>query len=159
MEVALSQKDFSALHLSALRFAPVKEPVRQPPKVAPGRSRWLNRTVLGIGLAAVMAVLVIAAPMNIWTLALVFVLGGVYVAMEETLEDSLAAELVTEEHHGMAFGVLATVNGVGDFLSSILVGALWSAFGTATAFGYSAVLFAAGAWPAGRVHGPARAAP
>jgi len=45
----------------------------------------------------------------------------------------------------MAFGVLATVNGVGDFLSSIVVGALWTAFGTAVAFGYSAVLFFAGA--------------
>jgi dipeptide/tripeptide permease len=37
------------------------------------------------------------------------------------------------------------VNGVGDFLSSIIVGALWTAFGTSVAFGYSAVLFAAGA--------------
>ena len=68
-----------------------------------------------------------------------------YVAIEETLEDSFCAELVGEEHHGMAFGTLATVNGVGDFLSSIMVGALWTAFGTSVAFGYSAVLFAAGA--------------
>jgi hypothetical protein len=37
------------------------------------------------------------------------------------------------------------VNGVGDFLSSICVGALWTGFGTRVAFGYSAVLFAAGA--------------
>ena len=50
-----------------------------------------------------------------------------------------------EEQHGMAFGVLATVNGVGDFLSSIIVGALWTAAGTKVAFGYSAVLFSLGA--------------
>ena len=43
-----------------------------------------------------------------------FYVGRVYVAIEETLEDSFCAELVEEEHHGMAFGVLATVNGVGD---------------------------------------------
>jgi hypothetical protein len=46
----------------------------------------------------------------------------------------------------MAFGTLAPVNGVGDFLSSIVVGALWTLLGTAAAFGFSAVLFLAGAW-------------
>jgi len=80
-----------------------------------------------------------------WTLGIVFALGGIYVGIEETLEDSLCAELVGEEHHGMAFGVLATVNGVGDFLSSLVVGVLWSAFGPAVAFSYSAVLFTLGA--------------
>jgi len=45
----------------------------------------------------------------------------------------------------MAFGVLATVNGVGDFVSSLVVGGLWTAFGTSVAFGFSAVLFTAGA--------------
>jgi hypothetical protein len=75
----------------------------------------------------------------------IFILGGVYVAIEETLEDSFCAELVNEEHHGMAFGTLATVNGAGDFLSSIIVGTLWTAFGTSVAFSYSAGLFATGA--------------
>jgi predicted aconitase len=45
----------------------------------------------------------------------------------------------------MAFGVLATVNGIGDFLSSAIVGLLWSVAGTTVAFGYSAALFFAGA--------------
>lgn len=99
----------------------------------------------GYGLAAAMAVLVIMLPANIWTLGTVFVLGGIYVGIEETLEDSLCAELVGTEQHGMGFGVLATVNGVGDFLSSAIVGALWGAFGTGVAFAYSAVLFTAGA--------------
>ncbi len=99
----------------------------------------------GYALAAVMAGLVLALPLNEVTLAAVFLCGGVYVAVEETLEDSLCAELVAAEHHGMAFGTLATVNGVGDFVSSLAVGALWSAFGIPAAFGYSAVLFAAGA--------------
>ena len=99
----------------------------------------------GYALAAVMAVLVIALPATLWTLGLVFALGGIYVGIEETLEDSFCAELVGEEHHGMAFGVLATVNGVGDFLSSLVVGVLWSAFGPAVAFSYSAVLFTLGA--------------
>jgi len=45
----------------------------------------------GYSLAALMAVLIIALPFNLWTLATVFVLGGIYVAIEETLEDSLCA--------------------------------------------------------------------
>lgn len=98
----------------------------------------------GYGLAAAMALLICLAPMTPWTLALVFLSGGIYVAIEETLEDSLCAELVGPEQHGMAFGVLATVNGIGDFLSSIIVGALWTTVGVGAAFGYSAVLFAAG---------------
>ena len=98
----------------------------------------------GYALAAVMAILVIALPVTIWTFVLIFVFGGIYVGVEETLEDSLCAELVDEEHHGMAFGVLATVNGIGDFISSIVVGLLWTQFGTTVAFGYCAVLFLLG---------------
>ena len=92
-----------------------------------------------------MGLLVILLPVSIWTLGLIFLVGGIYVATEETLEDSLCAELVDESHHGMAFGVLATVNGIGDSLSSIVVGTLWSAFGVTAAFSYSVLLFFAGA--------------
>jgi MFS family permease len=100
---------------------------------------------VGYLMAGAMCVCIIVLPPSIATMALIFFLGGTNVALEETLEDSLSAELVTTDHHGMAFGTLATVNGVGDFASSIVVGALWSAFGTAIAFGYSAVLSIAGA--------------
>ena len=99
----------------------------------------------GYGLAAVTGLLLVFAPMNLPMLVVVFVLAGIYVATEEALEDSLAAELVDKAQHGMGFGVLATVNGVGDFLSSVVVGLLWTAFGPQVAFDYSAVLFVAGA--------------
>jgi len=99
----------------------------------------------GYALAAVMALLIIVTPANVWMFVLIFVLAGIYIAIEETLEDSLCAELVGEEQHGMAFGVLATVNGVGDFMSSIIVGLLWTHVGITAAFGYSAVLFVLGA--------------
>lgn len=109
--------------------------------------RFDKKMILGCGylLGAVMILCMIAFPPSITTLALVFVIGGIYVAMEETLEDSFAAELVEKEHHGMAFGVLSTVNGMGDFISSIVVGFLWTKLGTATAFSYSLVLFLLGA--------------
>jgi dipeptide/tripeptide permease len=92
-----------------------------------------------------MALGIIFLPVGLGPLALVFILGGVQVAIEETLEDSFCAELVEPAQHGMAFGILATVNGIGDFLSSTVVGLLWSAVGQTVAFGYSAVLFLFGA--------------
>jgi MFS family permease len=105
----------------------------------------------GYALAGLMTLAIILLPPTNWAMALVFIAGGIYIAMEETLEDSFCAELVDVSHHGMAFGVLATVNGVGDFLSSVIVGALWSAFGTQIAFSYSGVLFFAGAAVMARV--------
>ncbi len=116
-------------------------------------SGWLSdhlphrRAVLaaGYGLAVVTALLLCTGTHSLWLLGGIFVLAGLYIGTEEALEDSVAAEIVPRDQHGMAFGTLAAVNAVGDFVSSLLVGALWSAFGVATAFGVSAVLFAAGA--------------
>ena len=115
-------------------------------------SGWLadhydKRRILSGGyvLAAVMTLCVISLPLTIWSLVLIFILGGIYIGIEETLEDSLCAELVGDAQKGMAFGLMATVNGVGDFISSMTVGILWSNFGTTIAFGYSTVLFIAGA--------------
>jgi MFS family permease len=96
-------------------------------------------------LAVLMALGLVFLPMNVWTLAGVFALGGLSTGMVETLEDSFCAELVGEESHGVAFGLLATVNGLGDFASSLIVGLLWTAAGTPIAFAYSGVLFLAGA--------------
>lgn len=82
-------------------------------------------------------------------LAIAFALGGVYVGIEETLEDSLAAELVPPRQRGAGFGLLAIVNGAGDFVSSLLTGWLWSAAGPAIAFGFAGLLMAAGAMGVG----------
>ena len=111
--------------------------------------KWL--LAVGYALGAGMAVCIIIAPAGLWSLPIIFILGGMSVALEETLEDSYCAELVEEKHQGMAFGVLATVNGLGDFLSSIVVGLLWTAAGPSVAFAYSAILSLAGAWLVTRV--------
>lgn len=99
---------------------------------------------IGYFMGAVMAAGVILLPMNVWTLAMVFLVGGIYVGIEETLEDAFCAELVPEQHHGMAFGTLATVNGIGDFVSSAVVGVLWTTCGVPVAFAYSGILFVCG---------------
>jgi MFS family permease len=105
--------------------------------------KWMLAGAYGVG--ALMSGCIIALPPGLWSLSIIFILGGVNMALMETMEDSYCAELVDEAHHGTAFGLLATVNGVGDFVSSIAVGLLWSAIGTTAAFGCSAALFAAGA--------------
>jgi len=109
----------------------------------------------GYALAGVTALLLCTATQSFWLLAVIFIIGGLYMGTEEALEDSLAAEFVPKEQHGMAFGTMAAVNALGDFLSSVVVGALWSAFNVAIAFGASAVLFFAGAILILRLHEPA----
>jgi MFS family permease len=109
--------------------------------------RFPKRLLLsgGYAVAFLMALTIVLLPAGIVPLVLVFVLGGIQVAIEETVEDSFCAELVDSAQHGMAFGLLATVNGFGDFLSSTAVGLLWSAAGPSLAFTYSAVVFLLGA--------------
>jgi MFS family permease len=97
------------------------------------------------GLAVVTAILLCTGTHSLPLLALISILAGLYVGTEDALEDSVAAELVPKEQHGMAFGTLAAVNAGGDFVSSLLVGFLWSAVSVQAAFGTSAVLFFVGA--------------
>ena len=100
----------------------------------------------GYALAGVTAIFLTTTPASVWLLGGLFVLAGIYVGTEEALEDSLAAELIPREQHGMAFGTLAAVNAVGDFLSSLMVGFLWSAVSAKAAFSFSAILFFLGAF-------------
>jgi MFS family permease len=79
-------------------------------------------------------------------LALVFVVGGFYIAVQDALEKAIAAELLPDELRGTGYGALATVNGIGDFVSSTLVGVLWTAVSPTAGFGFSAVLMLAGAF-------------
>ena len=99
----------------------------------------------GYALAGATAVLLSTSAHSLWVLGGIFVMAGVYVGTNEALEDSVAAELVPREQHGMAFGTLAAVNAVGDFVSSFVVGFLWSAVSAQAAFGTSMALFFMGA--------------
>ncbi len=81
----------------------------------------------GYALAVVPAVALSLAGSAIWPFAVAFAFAGVYMGVWETLESSTAATLLPKERRGVGFGVLATVNGIGDFASSSLVGLLWAA--------------------------------
>jgi len=72
-------------------------------------------------------------------LAVLFGLAGVHGAFQQSLEKAAAAELLPREVRGPGFGALATANGIGDLLSSAVVGALWSTVGPAAGFFYAGV--------------------
>jgi MFS family permease len=87
----------------------------------------------------------LAPPTPSWLL-LLFVCSGVYIASEEVAEKSYAATLLPADRRGAGMGLLAATNGVGDMVSSVLVGSLWSlAPDPAWGFGAAAVLQALGA--------------
>ncbi|MCS6806266.1 MAG: MFS transporter [Acidobacteriota bacterium] len=72
-----------------------------------------------------------------------FMLAGIAVGIIEAMEPTVTAELLPEDLRGTGFGVLGAANGIGDFLSSALVGGLWTAFGATAGFGAAALCNAA----------------
>jgi MFS family permease len=107
--------------------------------------------VLGLGYAvAVIPSLALLWPGDSFAkFAVVFGFAGLYMGVWETLESTSAAALLPEVTRGVGFGVLATVNGLGDFVSSVAVGALWvispvwaMSFVIATSLVGAAIIFA-----------------
>ncbi len=78
-------------------------------------------------------------------LAALFGLAGIHVGITQSLEKSAVSQLLPAVNRGSGFGVLAMANGIGDLVSSIVVGALWSSFGPSTGFIYAAGFVFAGA--------------
>ena len=71
-------------------------------------------------------------------LIVLFVCSGTYIACEEVVEKAYAVRLLPEGVRGTGLGALAAVNGVGDLVSSGLVGMLWAAFPASPAMGFFA---------------------
>jgi MFS family permease len=74
-----------------------------------------------------------------------FGLAGIHGAFQQSLEKSLATDLLPRAIRGSGFGVLATTNGIGDLVSSVTVGALWSAVSPAAGFLYAGIFTLIGA--------------
>ena len=101
--------------------------------------------VLGAVVMAGFIVALVTGTSSILWLVVLFSVAGVYIAIEDALEAALTADLVPEESiRGMAYGVTGTINGLGDFLSSVVVGLLWS-FTPAAGFTYAALAMLLGA--------------
>ena len=78
-------------------------------------------------------------------LALLFIASGLVSAIQDTLEAVSTAELAGDTARATSFGVLGTVNGVGDLVASAGVGLLWTIASPAAAFLAAAVAMGLGA--------------
>lgn len=108
--------------------------------------RFGRRRVLAAGYAIAVLTFIgfIVAPPDLAAYAVLFALAGAFIAAEDTLENAVAGELVQKERRALGYGALATVNGAGDFVSSLVVGALWTVAGFGAGFAFSAAVGAAG---------------
>jgi MFS family permease len=116
--------------------------------------------VLGYAIAVVTFIGFFFAPADVIAYGILFALCGLFIAAEDTLEGALAAEMVDEESRALGFGALATMNGVGDLISSVMIGFIWAFVGYSAGFMVAAVIGAAGTllliWTTRSPHGAGR---
>ncbi|HVY47339.1 MAG TPA: MFS transporter [Minicystis sp.] len=101
--------------------------------------------VVGYLLGGVTAIGAALGPTSLPLLAALFVVAGLTLAFVDTLEGTIVASIVGSELRGTAYGVLAATNGVGDLVSSVLVGGVWTWVGPERGFGVGAALCLGGA--------------
>jgi len=100
--------------------------------------------VVGYGIAVMTFIGFALAPPDLILYGILFALCGVFIAAEDTLESAVSGEMIEDKFRGLGFGALATVNGIGDLCSSILIGFIWAFVGYSAGFAFAAVVAAAG---------------
>lgn len=106
-----------------------------------------KRALLSIGyfLTGVVSLGFILNVASLSYLVPLFLIAGIAIAITDALERAIAADLLPENLRGTGYGTLATVNGIGDFASSAVVGLLWTSVSPLAGFGYGAVMTIIGA--------------
>jgi MFS family permease len=104
--------------------------------------RFSKRSLLALGYIIFSAYCIgfILLQPSIWNYAFLFILAGVETGAIDTGERAYAAELLGENNRGTGFGVMSTVNGIGDFTSSVTAGILWTTISPDISFAYGAIL-------------------
>jgi len=102
--------------------------------------RKILLALVGFGLFAVCCVAMIFPITTFYTFAVVFIGAGISAAAVGALERSTAADLLPVELRATGFGLLQTIDGVGDLVSSVVVGVLWASISPVAGFVYAAVL-------------------
>ncbi len=89
--------------------------------------RWSSRNLLIVGYAVFgfSALGFVFIPASLIPLAAIFAAVGFHMALVDTSEANFAAELLPGEIRGTGYGLLQSVNGIGDAVSSISVSAVW----------------------------------
>jgi len=92
----------------------------------------------GAGAFALAYLLLALTGADLLLLAVGFVLAGIGIGCVETAEHAAVAALAPERLRGSAFGMLATVQSLGNLAASAVAGLLWTLVSPAAAFVYAA---------------------
>ena len=121
-----------ALHLSkvvsSLVFGDLSDRVGRRKLICAG---WILYALVYCGFAFVSGA---------WQALALFLIYGIYFGLTEGAEKALVADLVDKEKRGTAYGFYNLAFGVTVFPASLLFGLLWTQFGSATAFIFSAAI-------------------
>lgn len=114
--------------------------------------RFQKNRVLAIGysLAVIPALALVLPGAAFYKFAIAFGFSGLYMGVWETLESATAATILPVSRRGGGFGVLATVNGLGDLVSSALIGFVWT-FAPTAAMSFVVVTSVVGAYVIERI--------
>lgn len=110
-----------------------------------GDARSKSRVLVGGYALGVVTngILAIAYGSLAW-LVVAIALSGVYIAVQETLEKAVVAELLPRDQRSIGLGILASANALGDFGSSVFVGIMLAAGHGSIAFAVPAAVGALG---------------
>jgi MFS family permease len=100
--------------------------------------------ILGVLTAVLTACAFLFHVESVALLGVIFFVAGLYVAVQEALESTVTAEMVNKDMLAMSVGALGTVNGTAKFVSSTVVGVLWTVISPVFGFALAALLMAAG---------------
>ena len=104
--------------------------------------RFNKRILLALGylIFSIYCIGFIALSPGVLTYAVLFLLAGVETGAIDSTARAYASELLDDVERGTGFGVISTVDGVGDFTSSTVAGTLWTLSSSSYTFAYGAVL-------------------
>lgn len=89
----------------------------------------------GVALFAVAYALFAIAGPTVAVLGAAFIVAGVAIGAVETGENAAVAGLAPGDRRGSAFGLLAGIQSMGDFVASAVIGIVWTVLGPSVAFG------------------------
>lgn len=100
--------------------------------------------VAGYALGVLTNVTLAVAGASLPWLVAAIAMSGIYIAIEETLEKAVVAQLLPRNQRSLGLGVLASANALGDLGSSLTVGVLLAAGHDVLAFAVPAIVGALG---------------
>jgi len=96
--------------------------------------------IFGFGFFGITALGFVVNTTSLWFWMFFFGCAGMSAGTVKALEKAHAAYILPEEVRGTGMGILQSVDGVGDLISSLVVGMLWSTVAPAAGLIYAAAL-------------------